>query len=319
MIASNPKVSVIVTVYNLAFFISEALDSVLTQDYDNFEVVVADDASTDGSQEIIKEYLIKYPNKIKLILNESNQGVTANSNTAFFACSGELIAILDGDDIYLPGKIKAQVEKFVQDPEVVLCYHATEIFDSATNKTIYVTNQNPREYTDSAEEIIARGGILTCAVMVRRSACPPGGFDTRLRDTQDWVFLTEVALKGKVARIDRVLCRYRKHGRGASDRTFELLDQSLRALDIIIENHPERRDFVEICRQGKARYIAGEAFRQLNKNLTLARDLAKQAVELDPTNIRYRIFLFLTQFKPLARISIPLISRMKYIIKRFFL
>lgn len=319
MTISAPKVSVIITVYNLAPYIREALDSVLTQDYENLEVIVADDASTDGSQEILKEYSKKYPTKVKLILNERNQGVTANSNTAFFACTGELIAILDGDDVYLQGKIKAQVEKFVQDPEVVLCYHATEIFDSATNKTIYVTNQNPREYTDNAEEMIARGGILTCAVMVRRSACPSCGFDTRLRDTQDWVFLTEVALKGKVARIDRVLCRYRKHGRGASDRTFELLDQSLRALDIIIENHPERPDLVEICRQGKARYIAGEAFRQLNKNLTLARDFAKQAVELDPTNIRYRVFLLFTQFKPPAKIFTPVISRMKYIIKRYFL
>lgn len=315
---SNPKVSVLVTVYNLAAYLRETLDCVLAQDYEPLEIVVADDGSTDGSQEILSEYAANYPDKIKALIGNENRGVSVNSNRAFTFCTGELISILDGDDIVLPGKISKQVEMFVKDPEIVLCYHPSEIFESGTNKTLYITNQTPRENTNTAEQIILTGGIAhTSSVMVRRSACPEIGFDERLRDTQDWVFFIEVALKGKIAKVDQILCRYRKHGLGLSDRTLELLEQSLRALDIVLENHPTRKDLFEICQKGKARYIAGEAFRQLSKNISIAKRLAQQAVDLDPKNRRYNLLLIYSSCSTLAGLLRPIIGRFKYLLKKY--
>jgi len=317
---STPKMSVMVICYNQAHFIRETLDSVLAQGYENLEIVVADDASTDGSQDILRQYAAQYPDKFVLVLNERNLGITGNSNAAFFACSGELIALLAGDDLFLPGKLSAQVEEFVKDPDVVLCYHPVEIFDSATNRTLYITNQNPGEDTHNALEIIMQAGIPgASSVMVRRSACPPGGFDVRLPSVSDWLFFIEVALRGKVVKVDRVLGRYRKHGKGASDRTLELLDETLMTLDLVLQKYPENKEMADACRIGKARYVAGEAYRQFSKNISLANELLAQATELDPTNWKYRFLYKISKQRLLAEVAGVLLQRTKYIIKRYLL
>jgi glycosyltransferase involved in cell wall biosynthesis len=310
--------SVMVICYNQAHFIRETLDSVLAQDYENLEIVVADDASTDGTQDILRQYAAQYPDKFVLVLNERNLGITGNSNAAFFACSGEFIALFAGDDLFLPGKLSAQVEEFVKDPDVALCYHPVEVFDSATNRTLYITNQNPREDTHNALEIIMRAGIPgASSVMVRRSACPPGGFDVRLPSVTDWLFFIEVALRGKVVKVDRVLGRYRKHGKGASDRALDLLDETLMTLDIVLQKYPDRRDLADACRIGKARYLAGEAYRQFPRNITLAQQLLGRAIALDPPNLRYRFLYQISRHRPLAKIAGKVMPRVKYLIKKY--
>jgi len=313
---STPKMSVMVICYNQAHFIRETLDSVLAQGYENLEIVVADDASTDGSQDILRQYAAQYPDKFVLVLNERNLGITGNSNAAFFACSGELIALLAGDDLFLPGKLSAQVEEFVKDPDVVLCYHPVEIFESSTNKTLYITDQNPRQDIKSAEGIILRAGIPgASSVMVRRSACPPGGFDVRLPSVSDWLFFIEVALRGKIVKVDRVLGRYRKHGKGATDRQFEFLDEALLTLDLVLQKYPYRKELVDACRIGKARYLAGEAYRQFPRNITLAQQLLERAIALDPPNLRYRFLYQMSRYRPLATIAGKVMPRVKYFIK----
>jgi glycosyltransferase involved in cell wall biosynthesis len=314
----NPKVSVMTLCYNQAHFIRETLDSVLAQDYDNLEIVVADDASTDGSQDILREYAARYPGKFVLVMNERNLGITGNCNAAFFACTGEFIAILGGDDLFLPGKLSAQVEEFEKDPDVALCYHPVEIFNSATNRTLYITNQNPREDTHNAFEIIMRAGIPgASSVMVRRPACPPGGFDVRLPTVSDWLFYIEVALRGKIVKVDRVLGRYRKHGSGASDRSLELLEESLLTLDLVLEKYPGNEELAAACRIGKARYLAGEAYRQFSKNVSLANELLARARELDPQNWKYRLLFEISRCRPLAKATGALLRRTKYMIKRY--
>lgn len=79
-----------VVTYNQKNFIGECLDSILAQDYENFEIVVADDFSTDGTREILQEYKNKYTNKFVLKFADKNQGITKNSNLALFACSANI-------------------------------------------------------------------------------------------------------------------------------------------------------------------------------------------------------------------------------------
>ena len=78
---TKPLVSVFITTYNHGAFITDCLESVLTQNYENFEIIVGDDASTDKTPEILLEYKVKYPNIIKLVLHEKNIGVTNNCNS----------------------------------------------------------------------------------------------------------------------------------------------------------------------------------------------------------------------------------------------
>ena len=315
-----PKVSVMVITYNQRHLIDETLESVLTQNYQSFEIIVADDGSTDGSREVILEYQQRYPNIVVPILNERNVGITGNSNAAFFACSGELIAILGGDDLFLPGKLRAQAQQFIDNPQVVLSYHPVEIFQSQTNKTLFVSHQLPRENIHNVYDLIEKGGIAgASSVMVRRSACPSTGFDSRLPVVSDWMFFIEVAMNGDIAKLNGVYGRYRKHGVGASDSTYALLEESLSTLQYIQEKHPHNPRLATACQRGAARYLAGEVYRQVGKDVKIALTLARRMLQYDQSP-RYRILSIVV--RTMARwpfITHPLtrlLNLSKYLLKK---
>ncbi|WP_164486202.1 glycosyltransferase [Pseudomonas chlororaphis] len=251
--------------YNQCHLIAETIESVLLQDYKNIEIVVADDASTDGTRDVILDFQRRYPQVIVPVLNQKNIGITGNSNAAFFACSGELVAVLGGDDLFLPGKITAQVALF-EDPEVVLSYHPVDIFNHADGKTLFRTNSTEKERINNVEDLISKGGIPgASSVMVRRSACPEHGFDPAFPVVSDWIFYIEVAMQGKIRELTGVYGKYRKHGLGASDRTFELLDESLRTVDLISQRYEGFPSIEKACQLGGYRYLLGELFRQVVK------------------------------------------------------
>ena len=288
-----PKVSVMVPVYNAKEFIVECLDSILSQDYQNLELVVSDDCSTDGTQEILKTYLDD--DRIKIFFNDRNLGVTKNCNQALSACSGEFIALFAGDDVMLPGKISKQITAMLREPSIVLSYHPVEIFDSESGKTLFVTNRTIRNDINSVEDILLKGGIPGgCSIMVRKNAIPAGGYDCRLNTVSDWLFQTEVLMSGHTVKINEILARYRKHAQGASQQTFSLLEESLASLDILLDKHPEKSELPVLVRKAKARYLAGEVVRQLTEDKALAFKLAKDAFSYDAANLKYGLLVIVS-------------------------
>ncbi|MEW6600576.1 MAG: glycosyltransferase family 2 protein, partial [Nitrospirota bacterium] len=153
----DPLVSIAVITYNHEKFIAECLDSVLSQDYGNIEIVVADDGSTDGSHTILREYEKKYPGKFILRLSAKNQGITRNTNVALYACSGKYIAWLGGDDLMLPGKLKKQVAYMERHPDCRITYHNLEVFDSETQQRLYYFNNPLNSYQGDVSVVIRRG------------------------------------------------------------------------------------------------------------------------------------------------------------------
>ncbi|WP_313397358.1 glycosyltransferase [Stutzerimonas nitrititolerans] len=315
-----PKVSVMMPAYNAESFISEALDSILSQDYSDFQIVVSDDASTDGTANIIRRYKEKYPDKIIAIFNPVNLGVTANCNLALKHCVGDYVSLFAGDDVMLPGKLSRQVALMNGDPECVLCYHPVEIFDSDTNKTLYVTNQHRGEDVYSTEDLLLKGGIPGgCSIMVRRSAMPEGGYDERLKTVSDWLFFLEISMRGNLRKVDEVLARYRKHVGGASRQTYSLLAESLYALDIFQEKNYVHSGLDALVCQAKARYLAGEAFRQLKDNPRTALRLSAEILDLQQS-LKYQVLhlvAWINCYAPGGRFLIgwPIV-RFKYFLKR---
>ena len=106
-IENAPLVSVIIPTYNRAEIIEEAVDSVLAQDYKDFELIVVDDGSTDNTSEV----LATYGDDIRVLYQE-NKGVSAARNRGISEAAGKLIAFLDSDDLWMPQKLTTQVEFF---------------------------------------------------------------------------------------------------------------------------------------------------------------------------------------------------------------
>ncbi len=273
-----PLVSVMVITYNQNHLINETIESILAEPrYPNLEIVIADDCSIDGTQATLAEIQKKYPEIIKLILNEKNLGITKNSNAAFFATTGDFVALLGGDDLFMPGKINAQIELFLNDPHLSISYHAVEIFDDRTGEVLAVTDQKRRLLKSDVYDIIEKCGIAgASSIMVRRSSCPEYGFDERLPVVSDWKFSIDLAFNGRVAFLDGIYGRYRKTGSGASERTYQLLDESLLALELSQRERPSDMKLKSACQKGASRYIAGEVFRAVTNHPERAMSLANR-------------------------------------------
>jgi len=209
-----PRVSVLVISYNQESYIREALESALEQDYANLEVIVADDASRDGTQGIIRELAQQYPQRLMPVFNPSNVGITSNSNIGLAHCSGELIAFMGGDDVLLPGKIARQVEWFKVDPNRVLCGHNVDWID-AEGKSLGIRSSDmvPLQTGCGASGFIRHGTpFAATSVMVRRSRIPARGFHPSLPVVSDWkLWIDVIGTDGCYGHIPGVHARYRRH------------------------------------------------------------------------------------------------------------
>lgn len=209
-----PLVSVMIICYNQQRYIREAVTSALDQGYRNLEVVVADDASTDDTPKILRELQMRYPERLKLVLNATNHGITGNSNVGLKHCSGELVAFMGGDDVLLPGKIERQVEWFGTDPHRVLCGHDVEWIDADSAPLgIRSSDLVPMQAGKGVSGFIRDGSpYAATAIMVRRSRIPPWGFHRALPVVSDWkLWLDVIGTDGAYGRVDGVYARYRRH------------------------------------------------------------------------------------------------------------
>jgi glycosyltransferase involved in cell wall biosynthesis len=225
-------------------FIEECLDSIVSQDYPRMEIVISDDASRDRTPEILQRYAGRHP-AIRLLLNERNLGVTANFNRAFAACTGKYVALFAGDDVMLPGKLRAQVELMEADPECVVSYHDMEVFQSESGRVLSYFNHGPRSSPprEGGAELLVEYGTFSCAssTMVRRDAAPPHLFDTAVPIASDWLFLIETATRGTIRFVDRLLGRYRRHRGGLT--ALPVGPDNLITLALVEERYPHLRRY----------------------------------------------------------------------------
>jgi glycosyltransferase involved in cell wall biosynthesis len=120
----NPKVTVCVMTYNQVRYIRQCLQSILDQKTNfEFDIIVGDDCSTDGTTDIVREFSIRYPGKLKVILHKKNVGPTQNGFSVHNIATGTYIAHVDGDDYCLPGKLQAQADLLDQDPSCNIVWH----------------------------------------------------------------------------------------------------------------------------------------------------------------------------------------------------
>ena len=239
-----PKVSIHIISYNQRDFIREAVDSALAQDYPSFEVVIADDASTDGTAEILAEYQRTHPDWVVAVLGEENVGITRNSNRGLAACSGELIAFMGGDDVLLPGKVAAQVAWFAEDERRVLCGHQVEMFYDDGSRAPHPLTRHLLSGR-GAEPLIRHGPFGATSVMVRRDRIPSYGFDEALATVSDQLLWVDVVRDdGILGHVPGTFARYRRHNANVTRDPLAHLDDMQRYLGIVAHRYPVFRDAV---------------------------------------------------------------------------
>ena len=114
-----PVVSVVFRAFNCERYIGQAIESVLAQTFQDFEIVVVDDASTDGTEAILQAYAQR-DERIRVVRNETNQGPVRTMNIGLQHAQGEFVAVHDGDDVSLPHRLETQVNFLRANPQIAL-------------------------------------------------------------------------------------------------------------------------------------------------------------------------------------------------------
>lgn len=203
-----PKISVVIPNYNYAKYVSRAIDSVLAQTYLNTEIVVVDDGSKDESHAILDGY----GDRIKL-LKQQNQGVSMARNSGVASSSGEFVAFLDADDIWLPEKLERQMQKFFDDEEIGLVHCSMTFIDP--DDEVCGENRDGKQGWLATDIIRLKAGAVIGAgstALVKRSVFEKvEGFDRRLTTAADWEFCYRVAVNHKIGFVEESLVLYRIH------------------------------------------------------------------------------------------------------------
>ena len=212
---SRPDVSVLLITYNHAKFVAQALDSVLMQVDLDFEIVAADDGSTDGTYEIIKKYA-EQDSRIRVLSSDSNAGISRNYQRGFAACRGEYIAVLEGDDYWIsPRKLDLAVEFLRRNPACSFCCHRIVRYDAHPESVaLFPKNWTVEQYLNVRE--LAEGnfiaGFSTC--VYRREIIEKLPVNLWDLDIREWFFNIVVAEHGPIGFVPRIMSVYRAHEGG---------------------------------------------------------------------------------------------------------
>jgi glycosyltransferase involved in cell wall biosynthesis len=227
----QPKISVILPCYNAAEFLPEAISSILSQTFTDFELILVDDGSTDGSREIISK---QKDRRIRVIRNEKNLGLIETLNTGFAAAKGEYIARMDADDVSRPERFEKQLAFLEKNSAVGVCGTWMHMIH---NNKVYKHRYLTSDLIKSA--LVFNNPVVHPSVMLRRSifagnanvysASYPHGEDYAL-----WISLLD---KTNFAVLDEPLLEYRAHAQQVSRKFNDTQRSSVKKAQEIIFGH----------------------------------------------------------------------------------
>lgn len=208
---NQPQVSVIIPSYNCERYLAEAIDSVLAQTYQNLEIIVVDDGSTDDTAKLLQGY----GKRIRAI-HQQNQGVALARNHGIQQAQGEWIAFLDADDVFLPHKLAAQITLAAEYPELGMIHSGWHRVDAQGHllMTVEPWHQVPKL---TLESWLRWKPVLPSAMLFRRWWLQQaGGFDPRFPPAEDTDLVLRLSLMGCSAKwLPQVTVNYRQHDSSA--------------------------------------------------------------------------------------------------------
>jgi len=197
--SKKPEVSVIIPTYNRAWVLKEAIDSVLAQDFKDFELIVVDDGSTDNTEKIIDSY-----DQDLIVIRQTNRGVSAARNRGIAAAAGRLIAFLDSDDLWLPRKLSSQIDFFNSNPAAVI--NQTEELWIRNGVRVNPKNRHQKFSGMIFERSLALCLVSPSAVMMKRSLFDEVGlFDEDMPACEDYDLWLRISWRYPVHLIETPL------------------------------------------------------------------------------------------------------------------
>jgi glycosyltransferase involved in cell wall biosynthesis len=228
MASSIPPISVLLAVYNGGRYLRAAVDSILTQTLADFEFIIIDDGSTDGSSAVLAEYAAK-DSRIRLV-SRPNKGLTATLNEGLALARGEFLARMDADDTALPPRFERQIAYLREHPECVLVGSRVMLVDPEGLPIRPWCHQLEHTEIDAAH--LNRGWpVVHPAVMMRTDAVRKvGAYRDQYNTLEDLDLFLRLAEVGKLANLPEILLHYRQHFDSVTHKKFEQQRKLRRAI-----------------------------------------------------------------------------------------
>jgi len=233
-----PLVSVIIPTYNREKYVVEAIESVLAQTYQNFEIIIVDDGSTDGTEKILEPYRDRV-----VYIYQENQGPSVARNTGIRRATGQFIAFLDSDDLWLPEKLEVQVAYMETNPEVGLVHTGKLLREERPTGPI-LKEWPYAELSRSGHifpEMFLEPTVSTSTVVARRECFDVAGlFDEELTRGADHHLFLRIARHFPIGYIPRPLGVYRMHETNITKKDrFQTHLGTVLAFEKLLQNNPE--------------------------------------------------------------------------------
>ncbi len=229
MMEHRPLVSVVVIFLNEEAFLEEAIQSIFAQAYDRWELLLVDDGSSDRSTAIARGWAEQHPTRVRYLEHpgHENRGMSASRNLGIGQARGELIALLDGDDVWRPEKLATQAAMLEEHPEVAMVYDAALMWSTWGAGGERRGPDRLRRLGAPSGTVVRPPGLLTliirresdspatCSLLVRREVVEKvGGFEEAYRGLyEDQIFLSKIFLEFPVLVADGSTSLYRQHAR----------------------------------------------------------------------------------------------------------
>ena len=274
-----PKVSVVIPTHNRASFLRAAIQSVLNQTFQDFEIIVVDDASEDETPEVIRSFTEP---RIQYVRHETNKGQGVTRNNGLSRASGEYVAFLDDDDEWLPQKLEQQVRLLDSSPaKVGLIYSGFYRADVSTTRVVNRFIPEKRGYVFAA--MCQQNWIGTCSTVLIRRACLEkiGLFDEGLAASADYDMWLRISKEFEVEYITEPLVFYSLH----ENRISTNHQSKVRGLEALLKKHAAH--FVGDAKSYSSRYSNLGVIYCFSGNTRKGRGALLRAISLYPFEIRH--------------------------------
>jgi len=219
--SSAPVVSVVMTVYNAEDYLGEAMDSILAQTFGDFELIVIDDGSTDGSTSMLRDYAAR-DQRVRLT-SRPNTGVVRAANEGIAQARGKYLARMDSDDVSSPQRFARQVAHLDANPDCVLVGSRVTLIDPY-GSPVAVSGQK-LTHQEIEKELLTNGGgwaVVQPSAMMRTDAVrAAGGYRGSVNMSEDHDLFLRLAERGKVANLEEPLLRYRRHYKSLNHTQYQ--------------------------------------------------------------------------------------------------
>jgi hypothetical protein len=242
-VKSVPRASVVMAVYNAGQFVREAVASVLSQTYRDFELIVVDDSSSDDSLSILQSFDDK---RMRIIRHQTNQGAASSRNDALAAARGEFVAVMDADDVCMPTRLERQVAFLDANPSVGLV--GCGVYDNidAGNEVLH-TSYLPEDNEAIQRSLLRQWCFLHSSIMFRKTLYEAvGGYVGAFEPAEDHDFVLRIVEHCKVHNLHERLVSYRLSPKSLSVTGHQFTNQVRSAAILLAQRRragqPEDRD-----------------------------------------------------------------------------